>query len=340
MTHSLSVPAVLPSPVPLLRASEIPHPELALARGELAHVRRGVYAPHEQWAGLPPWERYLARVHAVAICIPDVVFCAESAAALRGLPVFGHPREVHVLRDDGADAGVTGDLRIHTASGPREIADLGGYAVTDDGDTAVDLARHRHPAIGLAVADAALRRDPALSVENLVARNEARASSRGRRRARWSLHRANGDAETTLESISRAAIAWLGFPEPELQRWFTACDGHRDRADMWWPTEQVIGEADGDLKYDGRFGDPVAAMRERRRRDARLRDHVRSVAHWAWDEVTEFTRLRSILLGAGLRRIQPEDTARLLELRRLLAPLSPSPSPYPRDQSAPPRPAV
>lgn len=323
MAQSLILPtawAATPAPLPLLRARDVPHPERAIARGELAQVRRGVYAPSEQWRTLPPWQRYLARVHAVALLIPDAVFCFESAAALRGLPVFGDPRDVHVLRRDGGDAGITGDLRIHTTAIPREIVDLGGFASTSDAETAVDIARHRHPVIGLAVADGALRLDTRLSVEQLVARNEARPSSRGRRQARWALHRANAGAETTLESISRAAVSWLGFPEPELQSWLTSHSGHRDRVDMWWPDDKVIGEADGDLKYDGRFGDPVAALRERRRRDARLREHARSVTHWAWDEVCDFTRLRSILLGAGLRRIQPEDTARLLELRRLLTP--------------------
>jgi hypothetical protein len=252
---------------------------------------------------------------------PDAVFCHESAAALLGLPGFGDPVTVHVLRNPGATARVTGGVRTHTSDTPRELTELEGMGLTTATETAVDLARSRQPALALAVADAVLRLDPGIAVEGLVAANESRASSRGRRQARWALHRATAQAETALESVSRAVVEWLGFPDPVLQHWFTSSSGERDRADMWWPDDKVIGEADGDLKYDGRFGDPVLLLRARRRRDARLREQVRSVAHWAWDEVVQFPQLRSILLGSGLRRIRVEDTARLFELRRVLAPV-------------------
>lgn len=309
----------LSSPIPLLRTRQIVHPERALTRGELVLVRRGVYAPADSWRECAPWDRYLARVYATALLYPDAVFCHDSAAALLGLPVFGDPLAVHVLQDPAVTAGSIGGVRIHATSVPREVTEFDGIGTTTPAETAVDLARTRQPALALAVADAVLRTDPDMTVERLVATNESRGSSRGRRQARWALHRATPLAESTLESVSRAAIEWLGFPDPVLQQWFTSRSGERDRADMWWPEDKVAGEADGDLKYDGRFGDPVTLLRARRRRDGRLREHVRSVSHWAWDEVTQSAPLRSILLGAGLRRIRPEDTARLLELRRALS---------------------
>ncbi|MFT4211986.1 MAG: hypothetical protein QM626_08935 [Microbacterium sp.] len=317
--------AAVPPPFPLLLARDVPHPERAVRRGELVPVRRGIYAAAAAWRSAPPWDRYLARVHAFALVHPDAVFCLESAVTLTGFPIFGDPGVVHILRDDKGTAGVGADVRVHTAANPREILDLGGLAVTAPVETAVDIARCRPPAAALAVADAVLRLDETVSVERLVATNESRASSRGHRRARWALHRATPLAESTLESVSRAAIEWLGLPEPELQHWFTSRTGERDRSDMWWRDDKVAGEADGDVKYDGRFGDATTALRGRRRRDGRLREHVRSVAHWAWDEVRDVTQLRAILLGAGVRRIRPEDTARLLELRRTLAGGIPTP---------------
>ncbi len=317
MASTASIPASS-SPVPLMRSRQIPHPERALARGELVLVRRGVYAPAPAWRDSSPWDRYLARVHATALVYPDAVFCHDSAAALHGLPVFGDPGIVHVLQDPAITTGTIAGVRIHASAVPREVSDLDAVAVTSPAETAVDIARTRQPALALSVADAVLRLDPRMTVERLVAVNESRASSRGRRQARWPLQRATPLAESTLESISRAAVEWLGYPEPELQHWFTSASGERDRADMWWPGARVVGEADGDLKYDGRFGDPLLLLRARRRRDARLREHVRGVAHWAWDEVVAFPALRGILSGAGLRRIRPEDTARLLELRRAL----------------------
>ena len=58
----------------------------------LVRVRHGVYADRLRWDALEPWERYLARVHAVAVVSPHTVFALESAAALWGMPVFGEPR--------------------------------------------------------------------------------------------------------------------------------------------------------------------------------------------------------------------------------------------------------
>jgi hypothetical protein len=170
----------------------------------------------------------------------------------------------------------------------------------------------------LAVADAALRIDASLSPEALVATNEARSTSRGRRLARWPLHRADGTSESTLESLSRAVIEWLGFPDPALQQWFVSRNGARDRADFAWLEAGVVGESDGDVKYDGSSGEPLRLLRDRRDRDARLREHVRNVTHWSWDDIGDPSRLGRILQSAGLPRVAPEATAQLFALRRLL----------------------
>lgn len=308
-----------PSPIALFRPGEFAHPERALARGDLARVVRGVYADGAEWNALAPWDRYLARVRAVAILRPDAVFSHESAAALLGLPIVGDPETVHVLADAAATARVVAGVRVHTTHGERDLMESGGTIVTSVVETAVDLARHRHPAYALAVADAALRVEAGLVPEVLSARNEGRLSARGRYLARWPLQNANAAAESTLESVSRAVIGWLGFPAPLLQVEFHT-DGVDDRADFFWEQQSVLGEADGDIKYDGSLGDPVAKFRARRVRDMRLRTRVNALAHWGWLEATNFAPLRSILLGAGLRLVMPEATALLLSMRRRFAP--------------------
>jgi len=184
-----SVAAVKPSPIPLLRWGDIPHPERTLAAGHVVKVRHGVYASAQLWNALPPWDRYLARVHAAALSYPDAVFCLESAAALLGMPVFGDPRTVHMLVSTGGTARLYAGVRAHTSRPEREIIELSGLRTTSPGDTAVDIARLRHNAIGLAVADAALKIDPRLSRESLMVTNESRSSKRGRDIARWPLQR-------------------------------------------------------------------------------------------------------------------------------------------------------
>lgn len=311
------------SPIALLRFTEVPHPERGVARGALIRVRHGVYAAAPLWRALPTWERYLARVRAVALVHPDAIFARESAAALLGMPLFGDHGIVHVLVPaSGASRSISG-VRTHATVGDRTIMEAGGLAMTTPAETAVDLARHKHHAIGLAAADAALRIDPSLTASLLVAINEGRASSRGRNIARWPLSHSSPLAETALESVSRAVINWLGFSAPELQVVLRAASGEEDRADFLWPDERVAGESDGDLKYDGRFGDPRTVLRRQGERDTRLRQHVVAVPHWGWHDATTVTPLRGILRGAGLRPIASEDSARLYTLTRNVAPHAP-----------------
>jgi hypothetical protein len=224
LTTTLSL-ALAPSPLPLLEARRVPHPERELARGALVRVRRGIYASATRWRDLPPWERYLARVHAVVLTHPDAVFSHESASALLGGPVLGDPETVHDLERDVDTSRYGGGIRTHRSSTDRDIVEVGGVALTSMTDTAIDLARHRHAALGLAMADFALRTQAGLSSAEMLGRNEVRASSRGRAAARWALSRGTPIAETVLESVSRAVIEWLGFPAPDLQVAFHSRSG-------------------------------------------------------------------------------------------------------------------
>jgi hypothetical protein len=306
------------SPVPLLRAADRPGVRLdrEAALGRLVAVRPGVYAPAAQWRELTPWDRYLARVHAVALVSPHTVFCLESAAVLLRLPVIGEPALVHVLSTDGT-ARESGGIRMHTTTDAREIVEVAGLLVTSPVEVAVDIARTRHAAVALAVADAVLRTQPTATVEQLVARNEARASSRGRRRARWALHRADGEAATALESVSRAVVEWLGFPTPELQH-VVATELGEYALDLAWPRAGVGAETDGRLKYDGRYGAAADVVWAEKRREDALRRHLTGLARWGWAELHEPLALRRILIAAGLQPVAPVRTDELFALRAAL----------------------
>lgn len=317
-------PAPVACPVPLLRARDVPNAARLSARGELVSVVRGVYAPTALWRGLAPWDRYLARIHATLLVRPGLVLSHESAAAIWGMPVLGDPVVVHALGGQNSTSRLHAGLRMHTTIGARDVVDLGGFAAVAPSDCAVDLARARHVVVGLIAADAALRLDAAASIESLVERNEQRPSSRGRRIARWPLRRARAEAESTLESASRAIIELLGYEEPELQTEWTG-PAATDRTDFWWPGSGVAGEADGDLKYDGRFGDPGPLLRARRERDHRLRSRgIRSVVHWGWSDLVDSESLDGILRGAGLQRVTLPDPYRLATARTALAPRHPA----------------
>ncbi|WJL95954.1 hypothetical protein QSU92_01690 [Microbacterium sp. ET2] len=318
MFTSASTLGIAPNPLPLLRARSVPHPEREVARGALVRLRRGVYAPAERWRDLAPWDRYLARVHAVNLTHPDTVFSHESAAALLGGPVFGDPQVVHVLVGPADTSRFGGGVRTHRSGSDRDILVTDGFAITSLADTAVDLSRYRHSSLGLAMSDYALRSDAGLSREELLGRNAERISGRGRGAARWALSRATPVAETVLESVSRAVIEWLGFPDPDLQVVFRSGSGVEDRADFHWPTLGVIGEADGDVKYDGRYGNPVEIFRRQGHRDQRLLESIAATAHWGWSDVAAVAPLRATLRSVGLRPIASENTAELVAVRRIL----------------------
>ncbi|MBN9213268.1 MAG: hypothetical protein ABS62_08845 [Microbacterium sp. SCN 70-200] len=318
MTNSLLTAA--PCPVTLIRRGDAPHSDRAVRAGELTIVARGVYAATTQWRSLAPWQRYVARVHATALLYPGAIFCGESAAALRGHPVFLEPREVHIVARPGAvTARAVAGVRFHTRERMPEHTELAGMAVVTGPELAVDIARVRHNAIGLAVAGAVLSSDPTISRDILAAVNEGRSSSRGRRHARWVIDRASAVPESTLEHVSLAVIEWLGFPEPELQQWVRGADGDGDRLDFLWPTWAIAGEADGGIKYSGELGDARDALHQRNVRDARLLSRgIRATAHWEWADVALSAQLKAKLLAVGLPLVRPEDTRQLRTLTAAL----------------------
>lgn len=313
---------VKPSPIALLTRGDAPHSDRSVRTGELITVMRGVYADAREWRSLLPWDRYLARVHAASLKYPDAAFSHESGAALRGLTVFHEPAHVHVTIPHPATSRVVSGVRTHTADSMPEVEEIGGLVVATAAEIAVDIARSRHHAIGLAVAGSALKADATLTVERLRELNATRPSTRGRRHACWPLDRVTLTPESPLEFVSLAAIEWLGFPAPELQKWIVGAAGEpADRLDFWWKPWRVGGEADGDVKYDGTTGDARTALRNRRSRDARLLDRgVAATAHWGWPDVVRAKQLRAALLAAGLPAEGPEDTTQLRSLQRALTP--------------------
>ncbi len=317
---TLAHSGVAVSPVPLLTGPFVPRPDRGVRRGELVRVTRGVYAPAELWRELAPWDRYLTRVHAAAIVYPDAVFILESAAALRGLPVFAEPSQVHVILPEPATARVFSGTRIHTRRRMPHVDTLAGMQVATGSETAVEIARLRHPAVALAVAGAALRQDPMVTAESLAELSAEQASSRGRRSARWVFERATAVPESPLENVSLAVIEWLGFELPEMQAWIRGSQpGEDDRVDFLWPSQSIAGEADGAIKYSGAMGDAREALRARNARDARLmRRGIAAVAHWGWPDLIAPQQLRAILQAAGIRPIRAEQTAPLYTLAAAL----------------------
>lgn len=308
--------ALRASPAPLIRASHAPRSGPPLWRDEsLRRIRAGTYTVRAAWEALPPWDRYLVRVHAFALSRPDAVFSHESAAALLGLPLFGHPRAIHLFDGRRARSLTYGDVTVHTSADPRSPCTFAGICLTAVEDVVIDLARVLPPALGVAVADAALRMF-GLEREVLLHRSDAQRNTFGVRRAHWALARATALSESAGESISRAVIEWCGFPAPALQMEHQIV-GRTYRSDFCWPESKVIGEMDGWLKYSETDAAVAAeAVRAEKRREDALRRRGWRIARWDYEGALGVDALRGALIAAGLHPVRRPETAALSTVGR------------------------
>lgn len=317
MVRALStVPPIAP-PIPLITTARARMLGVSVSTATHHRVRSGVHADRGAWRALPPWQQYAVRVHAHAVKNPTATHCLESAAAFHGLPLFGHPRDIHVYDPECAASRWFGDIAVHASIDPREVTTVAGFSVTSLVDTVVDLARVLPPAHALAVADAAvsLKQGRRCTVDELRERANEQANRRGRARLQWLWPRIDGRAESVGESVSRAVIEWCGFEEPELQREFHY-EGYTDRVDFYFRSVRVIGESDGYEKYRSDDADESARlMIEEKRREDRLRRHEGGFARWDLAGALAVAPLREALVHAAVPQLRPPQRDLLATLR-------------------------
>jgi len=313
----LSDRAALTSPVPLVTSAEGRMLGIRVASAAHVRVRSGIYAPRAPYLALHPWARYEARVHAFVRAHPDAVLCLESAAVAWGLPLFGETRDIHVFDQDRCRSRRFGDVSVHTSTDDREVVRRGPLLCTSMIDTVVDLSRVLPPAEALAVVDAAISRTQGgpLDLTELRGHASAQTTTRGSARQRWLWERADGRAESPAESVSRAAIEWCGYEDPEVQREFDYEQVH-DRVDFFFPSVRAIGESDGWGKYNLEDAAKAAArLRDEKRREDRLRRRGHPFARWDLGDVWRVAPLQRALSAAGVPILRPPQPAMLATLR-------------------------
>lgn len=115
--------------------------------------------------------------------------------------------------------------------------------------TVLDCARQLHPRDALAKADGALRVGM-VTHEELLAMRRFQRGWPGVTRSNDILMLADGRRENWLESASAWAAHRWGLPVGIPQVNIVTSDGYlAGRCDVLWPTEGVVGEADGVAKY-------------------------------------------------------------------------------------------
>jgi hypothetical protein len=286
--------------------------------GELVRVARGIFHPPVA-ATMRPGPardlRYLHRVQAAQLGTTEqLVFARHSAAVLWHLPVVDTwPPAIHVIAQAASGGRSTVGLRRHTV-GPVESVDLAGLRVTTIARTVVDIARTATLREAVVMADAALHglRDGSgrvirapISKDDLLAELVRARSGNGVAKARVAIEIADGASDSVGESCSRVGIHLLGLTMPRLQVTFSDRFGRVGTVDFWWPEFNLIGEFDGEIKYDdpaflyGRT--PRQALHDEKRREDRLRALGHGVTRWGWNTATSLPLLRSHLREAGVR---------------------------------------
>ncbi len=236
--------------------------------GVLRRVFRGVYVDAAADDDL------LLRARALSMVVPPTAVVADECAAwVRGVDLVARgdhvippplsivqPLERTRVRKPGAD----GRRRLLE---PRDVEVLHGVRVTTALRTALDLARTRSRARGIAALDAMLRtRD--FTHEELLAEVQRFKGFRGVVRLRGLAPLADPRAESPAESVMR--LLWLdaGLPAPTPQ--VRVADDHgweAYRLDLGLPEIRYAAEYDGVAWHSS----PDQRVRDRRRR-AWLRD--------------------------------------------------------------------
>lgn len=153
-----------------------------------------------------------------------------------------------------------------------EVIAVGSILMTRPARALVDLACEVGFEPAVCSMDAALR-TAVVSVDTLTASLERIEGQAGAGNARRAVAFADAGSESVGESRMRVAIGELALPRPVLQQEFRETSGRVvGRVDFWWPSERVIAEFDGLVKYRGTLGRPVEVVVEEKLREDALRD--------------------------------------------------------------------
>lgn len=279
--------------------------EAMIRDGLLIRVRPGIYGPRvvEESVAKRVQARMLQRVQAaVARLSGEFWFSHVTAAVLWGCWTWKSDGLVHVtqLLNPTIRRESEATLRRHwTALPVRDRATVSGVPVTSLERTAVDCARLLRPGSALVVLDAALRKGADRSVIADIL--EESRGKRGVRQARELLPLAVATSESPGESIVRWVAIDAGLRPPA-----TAIPVMTDIGEFWvdlgWEDLKIGIEFDGEEKYSGKYGDPVATRRHERERQAALEREGWIILRFRWDDFLDLDAIAIEVRRALARR--------------------------------------
>ncbi|MBB5632928.1 hypothetical protein BKA04_001151 [Cryobacterium mesophilum] len=281
--------------------------------GRLHRVARGAYLPADVWTELDDRKKYLTLIRAVATTRQfRPVLSHFSAAAIHGLPMVGAwPSTVHTIVGPTTGGRSRNSVVKHSLRlDDSDVVEIGGLFVTSVARTVLDVATLASPLVAVTMADRAVHVDrrgripPMTTKAALFDVWERSLPARAHARTKEVIEFSTELADSPLESVSRVNMRVIGCPLPRLQFPFSDYRGFIGETDFDWPSFNLIGEADGDIKYldelyrGGRSAEQV--MRDERVRENRLRALKLEVSRWNWSTAIRPAALRAHLRDAGL----------------------------------------
>jgi len=273
------------------------------ARGALERIRWGAYALRSDWVGWDDRARHLALARAVSMQLQaPFTFSHLTAAVAHDLPLHrADLSQVHVTRADGS--GLTRhQAGVWHHDGPAgEVVDASGLPVTSLARTAFDVARVVDLHAGVVTADAVLARG--VSPDALSDQAERAQHWPGSGAAGRAIRLGDGRSESPGETLARLAFRAVGLPAETLQL-DVVTDLGPARTDFAWPSQGVVGEFDGRIKY-GRLlrpgQEPSDVVVAERQRELAIERAGWKVVRFTWSEIWDADRVRHRLLDAFVR---------------------------------------
>lgn len=238
-----------------------------VAGGKLEHALHNVYLPTDRdfsdSGGLD--ERHSLLVTGILSEHPTWVASHHSALVLRGLPVWGAPRDrVHAAGPQRSSV-VRGSVHLHKLLPDDPVVEVLGHPCLAPGFAAMQVAGRSGVAGGLVAADACVRGGLA-TAEDLAGLAASSRWHRGVANLRRVAELADGRAESPMESVLRLYLTGHGWEvEPQAH---VGGPGTGYRVDLLIDGRVVV-EYDGEEKY--LEGGQRAVLTEKGRED-----HLRS----------------------------------------------------------------
>ena len=235
---------------------------------------------------------------AATLGCPRAAMSHFPAALAWGMPVFGDLHRACVTVQSGTPLRSLANVHLHRATlASDDLSSLAGWPVLHPARTVMDVAREHGVHAGVVAADFALH-EQLVNLRGLETAFEQCRQWPGRKAARATMLTADGVAESPLESLSRLQMVASGLPRPRLQA--EICDEYGRsvaRVDFYWEDFGVVGESDGNLKYER----GARAIVEEKARHKELEELGLVVVRWGWADLFPFDKVARRLRAAYVR---------------------------------------